>query len=68
VRGIACSGWSRDTNADNTGKNTRDRTINPKPRRISPMILPTSRLRDIRKWSLTMALSMMAKNVKDYHD
>jgi hyperosmotically inducible periplasmic protein len=63
IAGIA---WSQDTNADNTGKNTRDRddqSLTSTDQSNSPADIKLSA--DIRKMVVgDGSLSMMAKNVK----
>jgi hyperosmotically inducible periplasmic protein len=63
---IVGSTWSQDTNADNTGKNTRDRDDQSQTatdQSNDPADIKTSA--DIRKMVVSDgSLSMMAKNVK----
>ena len=63
---IAGSAWSQDTNADNTGKNTRDRSEESKTatdQSNNPSDIKMTG--DIRKMVVKDdSLSMMAKNVK----
>ena len=63
---IAGSSWSQDTNADNTGKNVRDRddqSVTAADKSNDPADLKLTA--DIRKMVVgDDSLSMMAKNVK----
>ena len=63
---IAGTGWSQDTNADNTGKNTRDRgdqSQTATDQSNDPADIKITA--DIRKMVVNDgSLSMMAKNVK----